>query len=162
MEVMTKWILIADASRARLFRDEDTRGAFTLLDSLEHPSSRARARDLMADANGRKPSGMTRGGADAGAGAGSSSARPGAAPFTDPKAVEAEKFARDLAARLNKGLHEHAYDRLVVAAPPHFLGVLKHLLDGEVTKHVDRFINKDLTQHDKADVESHVRIALAG
>ncbi len=154
---MTRWILVADASRARLFREDDARKPFTLVDSLEHPESRARVRDLTSDANGRKPAGMTRGGGAAFAAAGSSAARPGAAPDTDPKTVEAEKFARTLADRLGKGLHEHAYQGLVIAAPPHFLGLLKQILDGEVSKRVEIAIHKDLTQHERADIERHVR-----
>ncbi len=154
---MARWVLVADASRARLFREDDARKPFTLIDSLEHPESRARVRDLVSDVNGRKPTGMARGGGDAVTAAGSGSARPGAAPDTDPKTVEAEKFARTLADRLAKGLHEHAYQGLVIAAPPHFLGLLKQTLDHEVSKHLDIAIHKDLTQHERADIEKHVR-----
>ncbi len=161
-EALTRWILIADASRARLFRDDHPSRPFTLIDSLEHPESRARVRDLMADANGRKPAGMARGGGDAVTAAGSSSARPGAAPDTDAKTVEAQKFARTLAQRLERGLHEHAYDRLVVAAPPHFLGLLRQSLSHGVKRHLEVFLNKDLTQHERPDIESHVRHELRG
>jgi protein required for attachment to host cells len=157
---MTRWILIADASRARLFRDDSPTKPFALVDSLDHPQSRARVRDLMADANGRKPAGMARGGGAAVSPAGSSSARPGVVPDTDAKAVEAEKFARTLAARLEQGLREHAYERLVVAAPPHFLGLLKPLLSHEVKRRLEVFLNKDLTHHERPEIESHIRSEL--
>jgi protein required for attachment to host cells len=157
---MPRWILIADASRARIFRDDRPTKPFTLVDSLEHPESRARVRDLMSDAMGRKPAGMSRGGPDTLAAAGSSSARPGAAPDTDAKAVEAQKFARIVAEHLEKGLDQRAYDSLVVVAPPHFLGVLKQCLHHEVGKHVELYINKDLTQHERTNIEQHVRSEL--
>ena len=154
---MIRWVLIADASRARLFVENSPKKSFSLLDSFEHPESRARVRDLTSDAMGRKPAGMARGGSGAMPAAGSSSARPGAQPDTDAKTVEAQKFARTLAERLEVGLSAHAYEALVVVAPPHFLGLLKQTLNDEVTKKVELFLNKDLTQHERTDIEEHVR-----
>ncbi len=61
------------------------------------------------------------------------------------------------AARLEQGLREHAYERLVVAAPPHFLGLLKPLLGDEVKRRLEVLLNKDLTHHERPEIESHVR-----
>lgn len=156
---MTRWILISDASRARFFQTDDNARTFRLLGTLEHPESRARVRDLMADANGRKPAGVPTVGRDGLRP--SSLPRPGAVPNTDPKSVEALKFARQLAARLEAGLSSHAYDSVVIAAPPHFLGVLRQCLSDETRKHVELALNKDLTRTQKADIESHVRTELS-
>ena len=152
---MTRWILISDASRARLFRTDDRAAIFTLLASFEHPKSRARVRELMADVNGRKPAGIPM------AGSHGNQPRPGAAPDTDAKEVEAQKFARELASYLQAGLHGNAYDSLVIAGPPHFLGVLKHMLSGEIKKKVELALNKDLTQTQKTEIENHVRSELS-
>jgi protein required for attachment to host cells len=49
-------------------------------------------------------------------------------PENEPDArqqFEHERFARELAQRLERGLNDHAYDRLVIAAPPAFLGLLR-------------------------------------
>jgi protein required for attachment to host cells len=137
------WILVCDASRARLLREEPRGKRFSLLQELDHEESRARARDLMADAHGRKPVGPVP--ARSVQGQGGAFGRPGAEPDTDPKEVEAHKFARELAAVLERGLYDHAYDRLVVVAPPHFLGMIRGTLTTEVAKHVDVTIDKDLT-----------------
>lgn len=147
---MTRWIVISDASRARIFEASERGKPFRLVDSFEHPQSRARVRDLMADANGRKPGGTPVTARPA------SSGRPGAAPDTDPKWVEAQKFARELVARLEAGLQRHAYDSLVVVAPPQFLGLLRHILSEQVKNHLELSLDKDLTHHPLHQIEADV------
>ncbi len=151
---MRRWIVISDASRARIFATDDRAVPFHLIDSFEHPQSRSRVRDLMADANGRKPMGAPLLGHAGG------SARPGVAPDTDPKWVEAQKFARELAARLEAGLHQRAYDHLVVAAPPQFLGLLRHTLSEQVKAHLELSLDKDLTHHPLREIEIDVAAQL--
>jgi protein required for attachment to host cells len=143
------WILVCDASRARLFQMERT-DQLGLLEELEHPASRARTRDLMADANGRKPNGQRRG---------QSNHRPGAAPDTDAKEVEAMKFAQELAERLEKGRVEHQFDRLGLAAPPHFLGLLKGTLDDQVQKLLAFTVDKDLTGFQARELPERLSLA---
>ena len=87
MPETTTWILVCDASRARLFAETGPGRAFSLLASFEHPSSREHVRELMADANGRKPVGGSRG-AGVNGRPGGFHGRPGAEPDTDPKEVE--------------------------------------------------------------------------
>lgn len=145
----TLWILVCDASRARLFQMAQPE-QLKLLEELEHPDSRAKTRDLMADTNGRMPSGQ---------GAGHHGNMPGAAPDTDAKEVEAMKFARELAKRLDKGRVEHEFDRLVLVAPPHFLGLLKGTLDGEVKKLLAHTIDKDLTSVQARELPERLSLA---
>lgn len=135
LQAVTVWVLVCDASRARLFQVE--RGdELGMIEELDHPASRARVRDLMADANGRKPNGQP---------GPRHNNRPGAAPDTDPKEVEAQKFAQMLADKLDKGRLAHSFDRLILAAPPHFLGLLKNTLDDQVQKLLALTVSKDFT-----------------
>lgn len=139
------WILVCDASRARLFhgkRGKQRAAGLEQLQELEHADSRARGRDLTADAPGRKPVGPVpaRSGNHGGA-----HGRPGAAPDTDPKEVEAQKFARELSALLEKGLHDHAYERLILVAPPQFLGTMRDTVSTQVSKHIATTLDKDFT-----------------
>src|SRR5262245_29759651 len=98
----TTWVLVCDAARARLFQvAPKRRGGLILLDELEHAESRARVRDLVSDAQGRKPVGPSP--ARAAQGQRGAHGRPGVEPDTNPKEVEAQKFARQLAERLGKG-----------------------------------------------------------
>src|SRR5437773_2128773 len=123
------WILTCNASRARLLLEKQHGRDYSLVGSYEHADSRAHVRDLMADAQGRKPVGPVPAAKAASPGGGYG--RPGAEPDTDPKEVEAQKFAHELAAMLEKGRSDHVYERLIVVAPPHFLGLMRSALDGE-------------------------------
>lgn len=149
------WILVCDASRARLFRDAPRGKRLVQVDAFEHPESRARARDLMADAHGRKPVGPVP--ARSGRGQGTAYGRPGAEPETDPKEVEAQKFARELAGVLEKGLDRHEYERLIIVAPPRFLGALRSVVSHEVEKHIEGTIDKDLTNLDFQELSNKLQ-----
>lgn len=147
------WILAGDASRARLFQAEVRRGKpvrLTQVEAFEHPESRARVRDLMADAHGRKPVGPVP--ASVAGGQQGAHGRPGAEPETDPKEVEAQKFARELAAVLERGARDQAYEHLYLVAAPHFLGLLRAAIDPQVDKFVALTLDKDLTRADLAEI----------
>jgi len=152
------WVLVCDASRARLFQAAPRGDELVLLDEMAHPESRAHARDLMSDAQGRKPVGPVP--ARPGHGQNGAYGRPGAEPDTDPKEVEAQKFARQLAERLEKGLNDHAYDRLVVTAPPHFLGLVRASVSTQVERRVGATFDKDLTSMDAAEIARRLGDAL--
>jgi len=141
------WLLVANASVAALFENEsEVWRELHALRRFSHDQSRAKNRELTTDINGRKPGGGI--GPDG---------RPGAEPDTMPKEVEHERFARELAGELASGLARHAYERVAISAPPHFLGLLRSSLSTEVQKHVELTINKDLTQLDDRAVAEAVR-----
>jgi protein required for attachment to host cells len=97
-----------------------------------------------------------------GAGVGSTYlGRPGAAPETDPKEVEAQKFARELADVLERGLNDHAYESLVVVAPSRFLGLLRGSVAKTVRKRIDGTIEKDLTWLERPQLEQRLRQMMA-
>jgi protein required for attachment to host cells len=149
------WILVCDASRARLFRDAPRGKKLVQIQELEHPESRERVRDLMADANGRKPVGPVP--ARSVQGQGGAYGRPGAEPDSDPKDVEAQKFARELAHVLEKGLQQHEYERLIIVAPPRFLGTLRDVVSSQVEKHIESTIGKDLTNLDFQELANRLQ-----
>ena len=146
----TRWVLVGDASRARLYEQKPgPDGGFTLLRTFSHDLSRAKVRDIVADAQGRKPVGIASGMSPVGAprpGVGSYYlGRPGVSPVTGPKEVEAQKFARELATVLSDGLNEHAYESLVVIAPSRVLGRVRATVAKTVSKRIEGTIEKDLT-----------------
>jgi protein required for attachment to host cells len=127
----TTWVLVCDASRARLFAVEGKGRPWKLLRELEHPASRAHGLEITTDKAGR-----------ASVGPGIGSAR---APATPPKEVEAEHFAQTLADMVEKGCAEDAFGRLVLVAPPHFLGLVRKSLSSQATKRIAGTLDKDLT-----------------
>lgn len=156
----TIWILVSDQSRARLFADGPRPQDFALLAEFEHPAGRAHVGDLVADANGRKPVGGSRG-----AGVNGRSrrfhGRPGVEPDTGPKEVEALKFARDLAHELERAVDQHRYEELIVAAPPRFLGLLKDTICEKVRRRLILTIDKDLSLLPLPEIAHRTRLARA-
>jgi protein required for attachment to host cells len=148
------WILVSDASRAVLLRTkEKDKPGLNVVGRFEHPDSRARARDLVSDANGRKPVGpppAVRVGPHGAWG------RPGAEPDTEPKEVEAKRFAHELADVLERGLAAHEYKELMLVAPPHFLGLLKDVVSEQVSKHIHSTVDKDYTLLEVWDLEERL------
>jgi protein required for attachment to host cells len=162
MQHKTTWCLVCDASRAHLFRTKPPGHRYELIASFDHPESRARVSDLVADVNGRKPAGGSRGVGVLRSRPGGFHGRPGVEADTNPKEVEAQKFARDLATELEKGLDEHAYEALVLVAPPHFLGMVRATVSEQVAKRVEGTIDKDLAAMDPREIERRVRAEREG
>jgi protein required for attachment to host cells len=127
------WILIADAGRARVFATRGRTEPWRAIGEFTHPRSRAMVRDIMPDKTGRiqQRVGGSRSAAD---------------PRTPPKEVEAERFAQQLAAELNDGLERGACRRLLLVAPPHFLGLLRQAATPAVRAAITASLDHDWTQ----------------
>ena len=136
------WILLCDSSRARLFTS-NAHGAFIELRAFAHPGSRAHVQDMVSDRPGRRSDG-------------SPGHRSGVSPELEPKEVEAMKFACGLATELKRGLDRHAYDELVLAAPPHFLGLMRQCLDAQVASRVAATFDKDFTTLPLREIEQRI------
>ena len=156
-----RWIVVCDASRARVFKEHGRTGAYELVREIEHPESRAHVRDLVSDAEGRKPVGMPLGGSYGGRSVSLGYGRIGAAPRSDPKEVEAAKFARELRAVLERGLYDHSYETLILVAPPTFLGLLQSAFGDGLSRRVEARIGKDLTKMTDRELRERVRENLA-
>jgi len=137
------WCLVCDEGRGHLFREGPPGSGYELIATYDHPEGRARVVDLVSDTYGRKPVGGSHGDGLGGR-PGGFPGRPGAEPDTDPKDVEAQKFARQLAAALGKGLDDHAYEAWVLVAPPRFLGLIKATVGEQVRKRLRATLDKDL------------------
>jgi protein required for attachment to host cells len=117
-----QWLIVADAGSARFFEMNDNTGDLTEKITLVHPEARLKAGEIYEGDLGRK------------AGASMS-------PHTDRKEVEDDHFAR-LVADEAKKLDD--CDRIHLAAPPKFLGLLRKRLDKSVERKVAGTLAKDL------------------
>ena len=143
---MRALILIADAGRARLFVSEGRTTPWTLLEQLEHPEVRSARDTLATDQPGRTQERMATG------------RRASMEPPTPLKRVEAEKFAAVLADRLERAAIGEEFERLVIVAPPRFLGSLRESLSESLMKRQQVVsIDKDLST--VPDVELPARIS---
>lgn len=138
------WIVVADASRARVFQCVENGRAFAEVEDFAHPEGRARAADLKSDAMGRY------------FGKGERSQGHAAAPDTDPVEHENDVFARTLAAHLDQAHQQGRFGRLWIVAAPKFLGRLRKEFSGNLASAIDREVDKDLSGMSARDIQEHL------
>lgn len=141
------WILIANATRARLL-EQESKDKVKELKSFEHPQSRSRASELSADRSGYQRTDRSFGAASF-------------QPRTDPRQKEHTLFARELAEYLEREAQLGTFASVSVLASSPFLGELKAEL-GDATKRllgVTRTV--DLTMVGKAEIGRRVAQELA-
>lgn len=142
------WIVVADAARARLFGRKKKFSPMEELDTLLHPESRLRRDELVTDRPGQVQESHGHG----------ESANE---PTSDPKDVEAETFARELADKLSHARVEGRFDHLVLVADPRFLGRLRQRLDGDTRQRVVAEVAKELTRAGSERIGEEVDKALS-
>lgn len=138
----TTWILVANASTARIYENTGINKGLQLINQLEHPESRMKGSDLVSDRGGHMQS--------VGNGHGSRQSP------TDPKQNEAEHFALSLAKTLDQGRGENKYERLIVVASNPFLGTLKTRLSSQVQGMMSEAIEKDYTKVTDKELAGHL------
>ena len=118
------WVVVADQSAARIFAAANATSALEEIASYAHAEGRAHARDLKSDQLGRAFDSI---------GAG----RHGMEPKILPKEQEAISFARFLNAKLEDARTKNQVERLILVAPPEFLGHLRATMDKDAKKIVE-------------------------
>jgi protein required for attachment to host cells len=126
------WILVADRARARLFCLDADDAAFTELEDFVNPDGRKSGRELDRDRPPRTVESM-------------GNASHVIQPHTSTEDKIAERFAGELGQVLEHGRLERRYERLVLAAPPRFLGTLQQALGRQASACVVAQVDKDLT-----------------
>jgi len=134
----TTWIVAADSSRARILQVAGRERLVEVEDFL-NPEGRLHNREITTDANPRLH------------GPGCLGAR------EEPSAVEhaVEMFSKRFGNYLEKARTDHRYDRLVLVAPPKFLGVMRKELGKEVEKLVADELAKDLSWFNAREIERY-------
>ena len=127
-------VVVADASRARVFTALSGRSALNETETLIEPRARMKGQELVSDDTGRT---FDRAG----------TGRHGKEPVTDPKDVVEAEFARELADHLRHAAQDGVFEKLYLVAPPSFLGELRAALPEAVRKLVVSELGKDLTRH---------------
>lgn len=137
------WIIVADASRARIFEQAGDSRDIHERETLTHPESRLHETELTSDLPGR-------------AFDSTGSGRHAMGGKHDPKQNEAIEFARQLAEHIERARSEKRFGHLNIIAAPTMLGDLRDALSDESRKLVTTEIDKDLTQHSIEDIQQHL------
>jgi len=144
------WILVAHEAGARVFENRGSGKGLDLVETIEHPEGRARDRDIDADRPGRsfrKDSGDPR--------------RAAMSRSEGPHDRAVADFARTLTGKLQSARAENQYERLVLVAPPRFLGLLRSSLDGPTAQLVVGSVSKNLATSKEAELIEHLGDVIA-
>jgi protein required for attachment to host cells len=141
---MKMWIIIADASRARLFSIPPHRRSLDPVRTLENPLGRAHSHELGGDVPGRLHKGMT--------GIGSAFQ-----PHTDQHAAEVRHFVQELVDVLQAAFDKRQYDELAIAAPARLLGQLRAALGPQLKKCLKASVARDAVRMSVRQLFADVR-----
>lgn len=136
------WILVANASHARIYFRNGAKQELALVKELVHPESRMKNAELVTD----------RAGYMQGTGNGHGSRQ----PQTEPKQNEAIHFAQELAHELNQGRCSQQFERIILVAPPAFMGLIGDKMDDQTGKLVTERVSKDYTHSTEKELAGHL------
>ncbi|WMC09424.1 host attachment protein [Oceanimonas pelagia] len=117
---MPDWIVVADAAKAVVYRQDWVENVGEEVMDLAHPEARLKTSELTTDV----------------------SAIP---EKTDASHTENQRFARDIMARVRHALDHNEIGGFYLAAPPQFLGLLREAMDDRLRKALNRDIDKNLS-----------------
>jgi protein required for attachment to host cells len=126
------WVFIGDGRKALLLRNEGDPDLLDLRRIEVREDDNPPSREQGSDGPGR--SGVNIGPRSA-------------IDTTDWHALEEERFAATIAARLNRAAEENRFEHIVIAAPPKILGELRREYSKKLQTRILAEIDKDLTHH---------------
>ena len=129
----TVWVLVCDAAKARLFELRHGDPSWHAVETVVHEESRSKASELVSDHSGSRSS------------EGGSVHHNALVPGSSPKDVEKDRFAHSLATTLDRAMRSARFQKWVLVAPPHFVGLMKKELTSELAKHLMATVDKDLS-----------------
>ncbi len=129
---MPTWILVADAAKARIFQHNGPKDPAEEVETLVHPEARMHNGDLISDSPGSQ--------------ANSSSGSHGMEEKVSPREAEDIRFAKEVIDRVRQALNDNLIRQFYVAAPPHFLGLLRNAMDDRVSKALAGDLAKNLSK----------------
>jgi len=140
------WILVANASLAKLYANLGPNKGLMLVKELIHPKSRQKNSELVTDRAGRM--------------AGSGNGQISRQPQTHPKDHEAQVFAQEIAHELYRGRATNAFGRAILMAPPSFMGMLNAQLDNPTAQLITDRFDKDYTKTPEPQLREHLATCL--
>ncbi len=141
------WILIANATHARLLQHEHG-SPMVVLKSFEHPQGRTKVSDLADDRAGQQKTDHDFGGA-------------AYQPRVDAKHKEHTRFACELTEHLERQAQQGSFHSLSIFASSPFLGELKAELGVATARLLSTTHDLDLTSFGLGELEQRVKRELA-
>lgn len=139
----TTRVLVAHDAGARVFENKGPGKGLVQLESVDFEDGRRHNGELNSDRSGRA---MDRGGQSGHS----------FEPHQDAKSHAIEHFAKQLAHDLGRALREGSFDKLVLIAPPRFLGILRSNLDAQTERALRGTVAKDLPRANPQELARHL------
>ncbi len=133
-------VVVADESRADLYKRERLRGPMQLARTFENEAARQKTDDLLADRGGRAFDSHGHG------------RHTMSAEKTGPKQHLAEAFAREIAEFIATAHHKGQLHGYALVAAPRFLGTLRGQLASRVHDQPYRTVDKNVVGQPEANV----------
>jgi protein required for attachment to host cells len=137
------WLVVADGQRATVYHNSGPGKGLEIIPGLGGHQEVPRNNEITSDASGRNR------------GPGTS----GAAPMdggSNPHELEERRFTEGVAAEVNRAALDKQFDRLILAAPPRTLGILRKSLSSHASDRVIAELDKDLTKASRDDLAAQV------
>lgn len=137
------WVLIADGEHARVVAPTMSAHQFATVTGFDSVTAHQRSHDLGTDRPGRVYESA-------------SVTRHAIAPHSDPHVEAKHHFAQAVARVIDQHAAEHAFDQLVLVAPPHTLSDLRAALGQNAAAMVVGSEAKELTKLSDHELSEHL------
>ncbi|WP_193161684.1 host attachment protein [Microbulbifer hainanensis] len=141
------WVLVANQSHARLFEASQRAGDLSELDSMIHPESRLKGRDLESDAPGRAFDSNGQG-------------RHAMGNSSELHRREGANFAREIAHALERGRQEGRFEKLYIVAEPQMVGSLRDAMKPSTRAAIAGETGKNLVNFGAEDIRAQLPVWL--
>lgn len=147
----TTWIVAADAGLARIFEESDTSAPLRELEAMTNPAARLLEQEANTDKIGPKAAGKSS--------HGTGGALPNSQwePNRSFEQHNAERFAKEVMAKLTEAYQQGRFAKLDLIAEPQFLGMLRQSIPTALRPAISQEINKDLIHATEQQVRAEVR-----
>lgn len=150
------WIVVAHQAGVRIFRRNRPSDGIELVEKMDHPSGRLRDHDIDTDKPGRQFTPTPGTNARGPQGAGHTYRRHGFSPRIMPHEMDVIRFTQQVAHHLETARAQNKFNRLVLIAEPHELGLLKESLDKKTSECVIATLNKNLAKVRDIELEDQI------
>lgn len=137
----TTWIVVANSGTARVFEAHSLTAPLSEIVTLSHPESRAHEQDLSQDLPGRAFDSAGQG-------------RHAMEDPVSPKEQEHIRFAKQLDTYLDDARKQNKFERLIIAASPGFLGLIRSTLNNHLAQQVSSYVDKDLVTEKEEQIRT--------
>jgi protein required for attachment to host cells len=143
MKPKKTWVLIADASRARVLESEGKGEGLRRVAGMEFENELPPTHELVDDRQPRSYESV-------------GSARHAVSGRTDPRRKEKRRFVEFVSGQVEDALDLHAFDRLVLVAPPQVLGDFRDVVSTSISNLIVAEFAKDLTKTPDNEIAGHL------